>query len=202
MMQKLLLFLTSLSVIMASCQNEAAHEERLARTHCGSCHQFPEPALLDKKTWTQKVLPEMAFRMGVDFSSLISVSEEEYPFVIQTLPKSPMVSAAEWEAIVRYFEREAPDTIVVAAPTRTAALHQFNAEAITLPGTNHFPLFSLLQADTLNKRIYTSNRSNWLHQWNYSFQAIDSIQLNSPVSSISFASEIVLASMGVMDPND
>jgi len=112
-MQKLLLFLTSLSVIMASCQNEAAHEERLARTHCGSCHQFPEPALLDKKTWTQKVLPEMAFRMGVDFSSLISVSEEEYPFVIQTLPKSPMVSAAEWEAIVRYFEREAPDTIVL-----------------------------------------------------------------------------------------
>ncbi len=201
-MQKLLLFLTSLSVIMASCQNEAAHEERLARTHCGSCHQFPEPALLDKKTWTQKVLPEMAFRMGVDFSSLISISEEEYPFVIQTLPKSPMFSAAEWEAIVRYFEREAPDTIVVAAPTRTAALHQFNAEAITLPGTNHFPLFSLLQADTLNKRIYTSNRSNWLHQWNYSFQAIDSIQLNSPVSSISFASEIVLASMGVMDPND
>lgn len=201
-MQKLLLFLIFLSVALASCQNEAAREEQLAKTHCSSCHQFPEPVLLDKKTWTKKVLPEMALRMAVDLSSLLTLNPDEYPFVSKTLPAKPMVSTKEWEAIVRYFERESPDTLIVESPPPAAALHQFNAETITLPAINRFPALSLLQVDTTRKRIYTSNRSNWLHQWDYSFHAIDSIQLNSPVSSISFAPEVVLAAMGIMDPND
>lgn len=201
-MRNLWYLLIAVAIIIIGCEKEEHREERLARTYCSSCHQFPEPALLDKDTWTKKVLPEMALRMGVDFSKLFSLPQNDYPFVLQTLPKSPMVSPSQWEAIVRYFEREAPDTILVDAPEPGRALHQFNAEPIVLPATNHFPSLSLLQVDTTAKRIYTSNRLNWLHQWNYSFQAIDSIRLTSPVSSISFGTETVLTSMGIMDPND
>ncbi|MCW5912857.1 MAG: VCBS repeat-containing protein [Cyclobacteriaceae bacterium] len=201
-MQKLPLFIIAISLALTGCISEARREERLARTYCSSCHQFPEPSLLDKKTWKDKVLPEMAFRMGVVPSQLFNLPESDYPFVLKTLPPSPMVSPSEWEAIVKYFEREAPDSLLVNPPAPTAHLNQFTAEAITLPGTNRFPLFSLLQADSLNKKIFTSNRSSWLHQWDYSFRPIDSIQLSSPVSSISLAPELVLASMGIMDPND
>jgi hypothetical protein len=200
-MRKLLFLISILSLLMG-CQNEAQREERLARTYCSSCHQFPEPALLDKKTWTKKVLPEMAFRMGVDLSQLFNLPQNDYPFVSQTLPNSAMVQPEDWEAIVRYFEREAPDTILVEPPTAALALTQFKAEAITLPASNRFPMLSLLQADTMNKRIFTSNRSNWLHQFDYAFRVKDSIQLNSPVSSISLTPEVVLAAMGIMDPND
>ncbi len=201
-MRKPLFLISILSAVLSGCQNEAQREERLARTYCSSCHQFPEPTLLDKKTWTKKVLPEMAFRMGVDLSQLFNLPQNDYPFVSQTLPNSAMVQPEEWEAIVRYFEREAPDTILVDPPIAAQALTQFNAEAITLPASNRFPMLSLLQVDTVNKRIFTSNRSNWLHQWNYAFRAKDSVQLNSPVSSISLTPEVVLASMGIMDPND
>jgi hypothetical protein len=201
-MNKLFLFLVVITLALASCENETQREERLARTYCSSCHQFPEPALLDKKTWTQKVLPEMAFRMGVDLSLLMNLPPGDYPFVVQTLPNSAMVNPEDWAAIVRYFEREAPDTILVDAPKPAEPLNQFNAEAITLPASNRFPMLSLLKVDTLNKRIFTSNRSNWLHQWDYNFMPLDSVQLFSPVSSISFTPDIVLASMGIMDPND
>jgi hypothetical protein len=201
-MQKQLLITTFLSALLVGCQNEAQREERLARTYCSSCHQFPEPGLLDKKTWTKKVLPEMAFRMGVDFSQLLTLSPGDYPFVAQTLPGSALVNEEEWASIVRYFEREAPDTILVNTPAPATPLHQFVVEEISLSATNKFPMFSLLQADTSAKRIYTSNRSNWLHQWDYNFNPIDSVQLFSPISSISFGPEVVLASMGIMDPND
>ena len=40
--------------------------EQLAKTHCASCHAFPEPDLLDKKTWANEVLPKMAELMYVD----------------------------------------------------------------------------------------------------------------------------------------
>lgn len=201
-MRKQLLIIPLLCVALSGCQNNIRQEEKLARTHCSTCHQFPEPALLDKKTWTKKVLPEMAFRMGIDLSQLFTLSQDDYPYVSKTLPQNPLVKPEEWEAIVRYFEREAPDTLLIIAPEPAAPLRQFNPEAITLPASNNFPLFSLLQVDTLNKRIYTSNRLNWLHQWNYSFRAIDSIQVGSPVSSVALLSEPVFAVMGNMDPND
>ncbi|HCZ37445.1 MAG TPA: hypothetical protein DHV26_16120, partial [Cytophagales bacterium] len=91
-MRKHFLFISTLLLALAGCQNEAQREERLARTYCSSCHQFPEPALLDKKTWAKKVLPEMAFRMGVDLSQLFNLPQNDYPFVSETLPNSPMVS--------------------------------------------------------------------------------------------------------------
>src|SRR5438105_2737512 len=39
--------------------------EFIARKLCASCHLFPEPALLDKKTWENGALPMMAARLGV-----------------------------------------------------------------------------------------------------------------------------------------
>ena len=39
--------------------------ETLAKQYCASCHLFPEPQLLDKKTWQDGVLPNMAMRLGI-----------------------------------------------------------------------------------------------------------------------------------------
>ncbi|MBN8576073.1 MAG: VCBS repeat-containing protein [Cytophagales bacterium] len=200
-MRKQLLLALATAAILSACENKG-REERLARTYCSACHQFPEPSLLDKKTWTKKVLPEMAFRMGLDLSLLSNLPQSDLPFVLPTLPNSAMINPEDWEAIVRYFEREAPDTLLEAAPAPTAHLHQFNAELITLTGSNRFPLLSLLQADTLHKKIFTSNRSGWLSQYDYTFKLLDSVKLRSPVSSISFSNDVVLAAMGIMDPND
>jgi len=33
---------------------DLAKAELLARQHCIGCHLFPEPELLDKKTWTER----------------------------------------------------------------------------------------------------------------------------------------------------
>src|SRR3546814_14780306 len=39
--------------------------EKLARDYCQRCHLFPDPSLLDKKTWNESVLPKMGWRLGI-----------------------------------------------------------------------------------------------------------------------------------------
>ena len=63
-------FLILILSINFSCQSKAAkivaEGEKLAAIHCASCHALPSPSLLDKKTWNQHVLPQMAELMFVD----------------------------------------------------------------------------------------------------------------------------------------
>ena len=84
-----------LTILFISCENQADKEERLAKQYCSSCHVFPEPLLLDKKTWEKSVLPEMGFRMGMDYSSLWAIAETDVAVVMKTLPAEPMVSPEE-----------------------------------------------------------------------------------------------------------
>jgi FG-GAP-like repeat len=190
-------------VFLSACEKEMAREERLAKTYCSSCHQFPEPGLLDKQTWRESVLPQMAFRMGLDPSLISSIPEADHPFVLPALPAQPMVSEEEWQAIKNYFEREAPDSLTAVKEPGTSSLTQFDVELVSLP-QNRFPLLSLLNAATLSKTIYVSNRSNWLHQYDFQFRLKDSIRLQSPVTSlIETENKSLLAlQVGIMDPND
>jgi hypothetical protein len=44
--------------------------KKLAMDYCQRCHLFPEPALLDKKTWTTSVLTNMGLRLGIRANGL------------------------------------------------------------------------------------------------------------------------------------
>ena len=187
--------------LLLGCESATDREERLARTYCSSCHQFPEPSLLDKAAW-QQVMPEMAFRMGVDASRLSTLPEEDLFHVLRSLPPSSTVTADEWAAIERYFQRAAPDSLQQPATRVAQPLTQFVAERISLPH-NRFPMLSLLQADTNQQHIFTSNRRNWLHRYNYLFKPLDSLRLGSPASMVRPDSTGTwILQMGIMDPND
>src|SRR4051812_24281300 len=43
----------------------ALRPRALAQKYCASCHVFPEPDLLDKKTWREQTLRRMKIRMGL-----------------------------------------------------------------------------------------------------------------------------------------
>src|SRR5437667_5030468 len=63
-------------LMLTKCSRPYRSEgERLAHTYCAACHMFPEPALLDKKTWRTGVLPQMALRLGVPPKSLFRSEE-------------------------------------------------------------------------------------------------------------------------------
>ncbi len=186
---------------LLSCIDQQQKDERLARRYCGSCHVFPDPILLDKTTWYKSVLPQMAFRMGLDYSLLSTISNDDQAEVISTLPGKAMVSQSDWEAIQDYYLKNAPDTLFAPSVDIKTEIKQFDGEVYKLPG---FPMTTFVQPDTINNKIYVGSRLKKLYRLNHRLDVEDSFMLKSPPSDLHFSKQgdLTLLLMGIMDPND
>lgn len=192
--------LVIVAIVAVSCASDEEKEERLARQYCTTCHAHTEPALLDKESW-RTVLPQMAVRMGLDISLLTRIDEADYPYVIQTLPQKPMISASDFEKIMNYYEREAPDSLTLPPDFEAKQIDQFDATPLRL--LNQHPTITMLRADTVGKRIWLSNRKSMLYQFDYDFKLIDSMKVSSPASNmVVHGEEEIVSLLGIMDPND
>lgn len=185
-----------------SCESPERKQERIARTHCGSCHAFPDPSLLDKKTWEHSVLPKMAFRLGVDYSQLAEVTEEDQPYVMQVLPSSAMVTSEEWESIKQYYVNLAPDSLRRPHVPRENMLSQFDVSAFEF-ADNDYPMISLLESDTAGKKIFVGTRPGKLYKLDFDFNQKDLYKLPSaPSDLLTGDNGLRVLTMGIMDPND
>jgi FG-GAP-like repeat len=191
----------ALSTLFYTCREaDLAKGERLAETHCASCHLFPEPSLLDKKTWEHGVMPEMAFRMGLDVSKMFNMSQSDMDAALKTMPGKTL-SEEDFNLIKKYYQNESPDSLGQYSPS-VEPLGQFQA---SLWKSNILqPTISIVKADSLTRSIWIGDRKANLFQFGYDLTLQDSFQTNSPVSSIIFkkSSNPVLLAMGEMDPSD
>ena len=122
--------------------------EALARQHCAACHLFPEPDLLDRVTWENHTLRKMAPYLGVARLRTEGRADASRLEASGVYPKSPLVSADEWEAIRAYYVERAPVEARV-APERVRipeTLRQFTPEVLTLPVKT--PLTTWVQVET------------------------------------------------------
>ncbi|MEM1321490.1 MAG: VCBS repeat-containing protein [Bacteroidota bacterium] len=112
----------------------------LAKIHCSSCHQFPEPGHLDQKSWREYILPRMGYALGVLPVDSVGGGFIE-PFAEAAAFSNPMlfrkeasVTKAEWQAIRDYYLAEAPVALPGnQEPEVTIELPQFK---VNFP--NHF----------------------------------------------------------------
>lgn len=113
-----LAMLMPLALLPCAAIAEVGEGERLARIHCATCHGFPEPDLLPKRSW-KFLLVYMGLRMGVeDLSPLEGATPEEIQIIKNrkslvklegAYPDKPMVDAGQWAAIRDYIIGAAPD---------------------------------------------------------------------------------------------
>jgi hypothetical protein len=87
--------------------------EKLALIHCQSCHEFPDPSLLDVNSWEEGVLPQMGPRLGIfkhNFKYYPSFLKD--PNLDSTYyPSKPLLDAHEWQTIMDYYLATSPDTL-------------------------------------------------------------------------------------------
>lgn len=190
-------------LFLLSCISPDKKSERLARKYCASCHAFPEPYLLDKKTWEKGVLPQMAFRMGLDYSQLQSIDKGEHEEVIKTIPSQQMVSEEDWNTIRKYYLDNSPDSLTIQPEKKLFTITQFNASTITLPIAGN-TLLTLIKFDSLVKKLFIGTRNGKLYRLESTLQIEDSFNLDGPPSDIIFQrnSQPIILSMGNMDRND
>lgn len=87
--------------------------ETLAKMHCGSCHRYVGPEMLDRNTWEHRTLPEMGLRLGIGdvFSkNVLQVQQGSENLVTERIyPLSPRIHEEDYAKIVQFYLENAPE---------------------------------------------------------------------------------------------
>lgn len=177
--------------MLAAC-GPSAEEQRgreLAERHCTGCHLLPEPALLDKKTWQEGVLPIMGVYLGLFPEEPTPSSQSFYHDYLDSgvFPDQPLVSEADWQLLKAYYENLAPEKLVAKARNLRPG-QQFEigkkppSNGVALPATTHVfwdkKNSQLWVADNIARKIFIQNAGG---------ARIDSLPQKTPVSAIASA---------------
>ena len=198
-----------LSIWIYGCQqSQQEQKEAIAKKTCSSCHKFPDPSLLDKKTWKEGVLPEMAYRLGVGnrFELLTKIPEEQYESAINLgiYPEVPEISQEEWESIVSYYVENAPEKPLPQAKKATVSTEtmHFSTREIVYPDEPTGVVTSVT-FNPKEKEIWIGKRNQQLEILNEQLNLKKTITTQRPIVQANFQSKnSYLLSIGKMSPND
>ncbi len=144
----------------------------LAKFHCSTCHGFTPADALDKKTWKHNVLPPMGRRMGLTLL---------WDTVFVPLNDNFIggITNEEWNKIVKYYEKNAPDKLVIPEPeqavTRDTGIFHPKLPAKLPLSEESRTVMTIF--DTITNHLYTSDFfSNTITKWNQRLEPIDSIK--------------------------
>ncbi len=143
--------------------------EALAKLYCSTCHQFPDPEILTKKSWNY-LLTDMGFRLGiVDYQPIATISpiailhmttREQLLNEGGLIPEQPLLTEKEWQGIRKFYIDNAPDKPLSQSPKQKIIpnLPQFDLKipAHQPPGA----VMTLTRVDQTNGGILLGNQSD------------------------------------------
>ncbi len=176
-------------------QKEIREGKMLAEKHCSGCHQFPQPELLDKKTWLNHVLPKMG--------GLLAFRHFEGATYLENDNMPPVMKPQEWKQIIRYYLTSSPDSLrsenayISIDTSFTIFKYQASPFRISPPLTSAIkilpPVGNVMFADGLSGKLYRLNN----------MQVTDSLMMETGISQIiPRGQDLLILSMGVMHPSD
>jgi len=176
----------------------------LAHAVCQACHLFPEPELLDKKTWQNGALIKMAPLLGVGRIDLEKRPDGAILKEARVFPKSPVISEPVWRAICQYYLETAPAEALPQRPRPKiqAGLRHFQARPLKYPGAT--PLTTMVQIDPATKRLYVGNAgARSLDILNSAGQLLSRVPVDSPPVSLTARPEgLYVTLIGNILPSD
>jgi hypothetical protein len=197
-------------LIVVGCKSNKKREfdeaEKLAKQYCQSCHLFPAPYLLDKKTWVDKVLPAMEPHLRIRTSNRMMDHGNDST---SASTDDGMLSLADWDKIIRYFYTLAPDTLVGENVAIAKNLTQFNYRETSFRDSKP-AVTTMVKIDPQKHAVYISDGMEFklrIFDNNLVYKSEASTHL--AVSSISLDTvngqgirEATLLDMGILSPND
>jgi hypothetical protein len=192
----------------AIATEQIAKGELLAKRYCGSCHQLPDPAQLDAKTWEQGVLPVMGPRLGI-----FSHGWNEYPSYrhdpfldTHFYPSKPLLTDNEWQSILDYYTATSPDSLPPPAarqPMKTnLSLFRIQEPALSLSS----PSTCFIHIDTSSgtrQLIVSDLMTRQLLRLNAALQVTDTIMGNGAVVHVEFEQhKLLLCDIGEINPTN
>ena len=190
-----------------SAEDKALKEgEQLARSYCASCHAFPNPSLLDKKTWADNVLPMMGQMMNVDIYYEPSNNAGTAGDVnVKRVTPDNLFPYAKWKNIVEWYVKNAPEKplprkkeLSVIIPT----LKNFAAHPVY--DVVNFPLTTFVRYDTTMKEIlFGDGIANKIFALSKEYKAKEIFDVYTGVTDVDKRGGHYQAiTMGILKPSD
>lgn len=202
-------------ILITSCHGpeKEAQEEKtsdhsgkeISLQYCGSCHKYPEPDLLDRRSWNEYILPRMGHFLGIydgiDRQTLIEkgIGGQEVEKA-GIFPKEPLISRSDWEAIKEYYLSYAPDSLVTYNPKELPVYEGFK---ILLPNQRMSPPSTTMIRMTEHGLHIGDANSSSMAFFNPSLQLERIAKVREGAVWMSeFQEDILLTVMGSFSPTD
>jgi len=182
--------------------------EQLANAYCGSCHIKPEPTVLDKKTWTENVLPDMRKRLGLYLESDFGTTLPEDAGIPKGIySKAQLIQRDDWQKIQTYYLENAPETPLPQAKKSTPKLGIPGFEVIQPEYSFIYPnLTTLVKIHPQTGDLWLGNRFRkvFILDSKKNFERKDSIETDIAPVEIDWLKDgsFELLTMGLMDPSN
>lgn len=203
-----LLILLMINILSSSCEKLAKENdgEALAKIYCVSCHSFTEPSLADKKTWLNEILPGMGPRLGmVHYKGTNFPSIATKAIVKDLYPNSPVMAQKDWEKIVEYFVKNAPENLNNRKPSVPIVVtDRFFTTVYPDFDKNTQPTTSCVKFDQASRRVFCAESVlPKVNIYDSNFKLQKSIKINNIATDIIPVGEgMVVLIMGTLEPFD
>ena len=139
--------------------------KELSEKHCQSCHLYPDPSELDKKTWERSVLPLMGRLFGIYEAEvprskiLEGAINKKAVEELHMFPEKPSIATVDWEKIKAYYLAEAPETLDQTIWDENKITHLEGFKMVEPEENGKLQNITFLKTDPTHKGIFVSGAS-------------------------------------------
>ncbi|MEO7213629.1 VCBS repeat-containing protein [Mucilaginibacter sp.] len=201
----------SISTIINGCKSTTApgyaltgdtlaDGKALVQRHCTKCHALVPVNALTKDVWTVHSLPGMAAYFAIKTYGIEYYKEDK---------DTSGMSLQNWQAIVSYYKKFAPDTLA-AAKAPVPLLNDWAGFTLKKAArSNDICFTTMVAANPKTGKIYTGDLvSNNLTEWDNQYKIANALKLPSAAVNLNFLPDsagipqAIVSCIGRLDPVD
>jgi len=178
---------------------------RLAAVYCQSCHELPDPAVLNAKSWEKGVLPQMGPRLGIFYNGFDRYPSSRGDTNVPRgyYPSQPLLKPEEWQHIVDYYTAVSPDSLPGQVRPHPVQMGLPLFEARVPAMRYEMPATSLVRVDTVGKLDIFDVHYQKLYQLSSGLGVRDSVRVAGGIVDLERQVGGWLAcNIGMLNPNN
>ncbi len=185
-------------LFLTNCTTENKHAEgkELAKTNCASCHMYPDPQILPRRVWGEKVLPNMGLLMGMSHGPIYTYGDTE-----SNTNLKQTIAQEDWDKIVHYYINESESSIPKYLIEDQGYSNVFEPHIFSL---DSLPLITMTTYNEKSGSLFLGNGSNsTLLTLDTNGEVLNSEELDSPPIKIVFKDSLdYVLTIGNLNPSD
>ncbi|MEO7802083.1 MAG: VCBS repeat-containing protein [Ginsengibacter sp.] len=180
---------------------------KLSQQFCSQCHQFPDPSLLDAKSWAKGVLPQMGPRLGIEKNGFETYpSYKNDPYLKESIyPAKPLLTPVEWQYIIDYYTATSPDSLQ--QPANTTVNLSDKIFKVVVPKDLYqnaaTSYIKILDSNNSSRLLVSDAMKNSSYFFDADLNVTDSFKTNGPIVDVKLEpNKLLLCNIGVLNPNN